>query len=955
MIPLRHSTVALFSLLVAASSFVAPGCSGTETDNPIAGGQAPDYRSPILFESPPSAPPGCPGPDADSVPPRDLPLWGRTGNYLVGIDVVGVVPRRGLVVIDVSEPAAPRVVAEQPLNGYPRQLLVEGSSATLVLDEFAMFDGVPVPEAAALETQTKLIRFDLSTPSAPRRLAEATLDGEFWQMQASAAGYWVMSGHIDPATQRCEVPQNLCGYVSRDAMVFTHQSWDGARWVAVEQVELPPGRAWLTEAGVATSSGAANGGSNLSFAAFASDGSLGAVGTLPLPADLVSGSPLYFDSEHVGLFSYDLDDGSAAFSLYALSGSELGRVSGLSQGLGVGTHFVPGGVLVAAGNPSEAGAYIDFRDPSALRRTSLPQAAAFLPLAPAGVAATRVLGWRTEPFSDAATFSLWSLGEAGVTLLDSLPTSLAAPQQSSELELAGERVVFSLRAADNSPRTGSLAWDGDALSLAGPISGGYGDQLLAVGDWLYEPDALGLWFGNPAQGSAQRQAWDDGSALDVSAVPGGEARLLLDAQRGVRLVVTRGGVTTSLAVSPGARRLLPAGERLIVLSTEAADQCQQTGLDCSGYMPNLAIVQLEPLGIAAQLPLPELPVPALSEQSRVEQRWSYSADVTQSPVRLGEQRWLLENEYSATCLTPADCAALGISPVPFGQANVATGQLACAPGVTTCPQPAPPTVYGEANRRVFYVLDAATAQLSDPLIVDGVRGTPYALWTRPLFSGGTLLDLHLDPSSFPPRAGGPSPTTSAFLLERYVLNAAGGLDALPVINIPGYPVALIGEADLITLEPSSALAGSALDGSALDGSGQLHRLRLADSGATLIASRALEARVGTLKVVGQTAVYVRGAADACEPVSHVETFALDQSLTPVGSLELPGESWSVVGSDDASIVLQQERAFVRIEIDAAGNPTLASFETAPSVVAGAQLDGNEVRAIGGNQVVRLSL
>ncbi|MEY2936366.1 MAG: hypothetical protein RL033_7115 [Pseudomonadota bacterium] len=946
---LRNSTVALFSLLVAASSFVAPGCSGTETDNPVAGGPAPDYHSPILFEPLPSAPPGCPPPAADSFPPRDLPLWGRSGNYLVGIDVVGAVPRRGLVVIDVSEPAAPRVVAEQPLNGYPRQLLVEGSSATLVLDELAMFDGLPVPEASALETQTKLIRFDLTTPSAPRRLAEAPLDGEFWQMQASAGGYWVMSGHIDPATQRCEVPQNLCGYVTRDAMVFTHQSWDGSRWVEAEQVELPPGRAWLTETGVATSSAASNGGSNLRFAAFASDGSLGAVGTLPLRADVVSGSPLYFDSEHVGLFSYDLDDGSAAFSLYALSGTELGRLSGLSQGLGVGTHFVPGGVLLAAGNPSEAGAYIDFRDPSALRRTSLPQAAAFLPLAPAGTTPTRVLGWKTGPSGNDATFSLWSLGEAGVTLLDSLPTSLTAPQEPSELELVGERVVFSLRAADNSPRTGSLAWDGDALSLAGPIAGGYGDQRLAVGDWLYEPDPLGLWFGNPAQGSAQRQAWDDGSVLAFSAVPGGEARLLLDYPRGVRLVVTRGGVTTSIAVSPGAGRLLAAGERLIVLSTEPVAQCNQTGLDCSGYAPNAAIVELEPLRIAAQLPLPELPVPALSAQSYVEQSWAYNADSTLAPVRLGEQSWLLENEYLATCLTSADCAALGISPVPIGQANVAIGQQACAPGVTACPQPAPPTVYGEASRRVFYVLDAAAAQLSEPLIIDGARGTPYALWNRPVFSGGTLLDLHLDPSSFSSR-GGPPPTTSAFLLERYVPNAAGGLDALPVINIPGYPVALIGDAELLTLEPVSTLAGSAPDGRA-----QLHRLRLGSNGAKLLASRALEARVGMLNVVGQTAVYVRGAADACEPVSHVETFALDQSLTPVGSLELPGESWSVVGSDDASLVLQSGRAFARIEIDAAGNPTLASFQTAPSVVAGAQLDGDEVRAIGGNQVVRLSL
>jgi hypothetical protein len=944
--PTRSSKTSLLSWLLAAPLLIA-ACSGTETDNPVVA-QGPDYRSPIRFEPDPPAPPGCVPSDEDG-PPR-LPLWGRSGNYLVGIDVVGTVPRRGLVVLDVSDPAAPRVVAEQPLSGYPRQLLVEGDSATLVIDEFASFDAAPVPPPSALITQTKLVRFDLSTPSAPVRIAEAPLDGELWQLQARADGYWVMSGQIDPATQGCDVPQNLCGYVTREAMVFTHHTWSGAAWVAAERLELPAGpRAWMTEAGFATASNAAGSPGELSFAAFAADGSLGPVRTLPLPEAVVSGSPLYFDSQHVGLFTYDLSDGSAAFSLHTLDGTELGRVPGLGQGLGAGTHFVPGGVLVASGNPSEAGAYIDFSDPSALRRVSLPQAAAFLPLSVPGTAATRALGWKTEPSGGTTSFSLWSLGSTGPTLLDTLPTTLAAPQQASDLTLTDARVVFSLRDANNAPLSGTLSWDGDVLALAGPIAGGYGDQRLAVGDWLYGPDALGLAFGNPSQDSPQRQAWDEGRTLDVSAIPGGEARLVIDYPRGARLLVTRAGVTESIAVSPGARRLLAAGERLIVLSTEPAEQCNQTGLDCTGYVPNLAILELDPLRSVSELPLPALPVPALSEPSRVEQSWLYSADVTQAPVRLGEQTWLLENEYSATCLSEADCQALGIQSVPIGQANVAIGQVACAPGVPSCPQPPAPTVYGEARRRVFYVLDAAAASLSEALVVDGVRGTPYTLWTRPVFSQNTLLDLHLDPSSFA-TPGSPPPSSSAFLLERYVLNAAGGLDALAVINVPGYPVALLGEAELLTLEPRPALEGTA----------QLHRLRLDGNRATVLASRALAARAGTVKVVGQTAVYVRDAADVCEPFTHLETFALDANLTPRASLELPGDGWSVLDSsagslDGSGLVLQRGRSFARVTIDADGNLSLTSFQTAPSLVEGARVDADVVRAIGGNQVVRVPL
>lgn len=932
---------ALPTLLAASPLLVAvllpAACSGTETDNPVVDvGTPADYRSPIRFEPADPVPPGCPPPTEDG-PPRGLPLWGRSGNYLVGIDTVGSVPRRGLVVLDVSDPAAPQIVSEQALSGYPRQLLVEGTSATLVIDELEQFDAAPVPPPAALEPRTKLVRFDLSTPDAPRRVAELALEGEFWQLQARGDSYWVMSGHVDPETQRCAAAPNGCGYVTRDAMLFTPYTWSGAAWTTGERLELPAGpRVWLTEAGVATATSYAGSAGELSFATFGDDGSPGPVRTLPLAGGVVANSALHLDSQRVGIFGFDPGDGQGIFTLYSLDGTPLGRVNLPDQNSGRGAHFVLGGALVGSGEPGELGVYIDFSDPSAPSLVTLPQASAFLPLAEPGTVATRALGWRSDSSGNSATFTLWSLESSPPTLLDTLPTTLQSPESSSELQLNGESVSFSFRGGGMAPLTGSLRWDGDALSLAGPIAGGYGNQVLAVGDWLYNPDALGLAFGNPSQGSAQREAWDEGSLLDVTAVPGGEARLARDYdQLQVRLFVTRAGVTQVIRVAPGARRLLPAGERLIVLSTEPRDQCEQTGLDCSSYAPNLALVELSQLVIVAELPLPALAVPALSAQSRVEQ-------LPQAPVRLGEDTWLLESEWNGTCLTEADCAALGIEPVPFGQANVATGQQACAPGVTSCPQPPAPTVYGEARRRVFHVLDAAAASLSAPLVVEGVRGAPFELWSRPVYSQNTLLDLHLDPSSFP-RPGSPPPTSSAFLLERYVLNTAGGLDALPVINIPGYPVALLGDSELLTLEPGPDLAGSA----------QLHRLQLEGSAATVSASRALAARVGEVKLVGEHAVYVRAAADRCEPVSQLETFALDAQLTPRGSLELPGDGWSVIGSSEDAIVLQRGHGFARVALDAQGNPSVAGFETAPAAVGVAHFEDGVVRAVSANRVIRL--
>lgn len=909
------------------------GCSGTETDNPIV--QTPDYRSPIRFEPAPPEVPACPPPTEDG-PPR-LPLWGRSGNYLVGIDTVGSVPRRGLVVLDVSEPAAPQVVAEQPLAGYPRQLLVEEGSATLVIDELPQLAALPVAGPAALAAQTKLVRFDLSTPSAPERVAELALDDEFWQLQARGDSYWVLSGQLDPATQRCDVAPNPCGYVSRDAMSLTRHTWAGTGWVAGQRVELPAGpRVWLTEAGFATATSSAGTAGQLSFAVFGSDGSLGAVQALPLPEGIVQGSPLYLDGQRVGVFSYDLSDGSAAFTLHSLEGAALGRVGGLSQGLGAGTFFSTSGVLVAAGSGGGPGVYIALGAASALSPVSLPEASAFLPLAEGGAPATRALGWRPAAGSTAATFTLWDLEASPPALLDTLPATLAVPQSSGELQVTGDSVVFSLRGPDNAPLVGNLRWDADVLSVAGPIAGGYAEQVLAVGGWLYTPDFSGLVFGNPGQGEVQRQPWDEGELLDVVAVPGGEARLALDHPgRVLQLLVSTGSGTQSIAVGPGARRLLPAGDRLIVLSTERESECEQTGLDCSGYAPGIALVELASLAIAAELPLPQLPVPALGSQSRVEQ-------IVMEPVRLSEQTWLLESEWSGTCLTQDDCAALGIVPVPFGQANVATGQQSCAPGVSACPQPPAPSVYGEARRRVFHVLDAAAARVSAPLVVEGARGAPFELWSSPLPAQGTVLDLHLEPSSFPP-PGSPPPTSSAFFLERYVPSAAGGLEALPVLNVPGYPVALLGSSELLTLEPGPDLTGTA----------QLHRLQLDGGGATLLASRALEARAGEVEVLGQTAVYVRRPADSCEPTSHVDTFALDAQLTPRGSLELPGDGWRVLGAAGDSLVLQREHAFARIAIDAQGNASVAGFATAPGALGNVRLDGGVVRAISANRVLRL--
>jgi hypothetical protein len=861
---------------------LATACSGTETDNPVV------QQAPVRFEPEAPEPGACPPPEEDQ-PPRELALWGKSGEYLVGVDNVGSIPRRGLVVVDVSDPASPRVVAEQALIGYPRQLIVEGSSVTLVIDELAMFDGPPLPDPGELETQTKLVRFDLSNPEAPVRVAEAPLDGEFWQVEVRGDGYWVMSARIDPATLRCDAQPNLCGYVSREAMLFTHYTWSGTAFTAGERVEVPAGmRAWMTEQGFATATGGFDDGV-LHFAAFDGDGSLLPARTIPLGGAVVTGSPIYFDGERIGVFLYDLQDGDADFSLRDLEGNELGRVDGFGQGLGFGTHFVPGGALVASGSPGQPGTFIDFSDPSAITSEKTPEAGAFLPVDTSGTSA-RVLGWSTSASGERLSFSLWSLEGGELTLLDRLATSLSAPQEPRALVLDGSRLLVAPINPPNPPEVVSLSWAGDQLVLEGPVSGGYGDQLIAVGDWVYEGDVLGLAFGNLANGDARRQRWDAGDAQDVAAIPGGEAQLLLRYEDGMYLDVVRDGARETLAVSPGARRVLSAGDHVIVLATDPADQCSQTGLDCSDYAPGISILALDPLRSVAELPLPEPP-------GGGEVIWDVAADGTQPPLRLGDDTWLLGGELTS-------------------------------PG----------------DQRVLYVLDVASARVSEPLVVDHGRSAPYDLWPHPIGSGGVLLDLRLEPSYFPPR-GGPRPTTSAFWLERYSPTPSGALDALPELRIPGYPVGLLGDGSLISVAPGTGANGTAT----------LYHSRLGET-VQVQASRAVEERFGGAAIVGQNVAYVRLPADPCDPVTHLETYALDDRLSPRGSLELPGAAWRVLGSSDTELVLElsDQRSFARVTIDSEGSPTLVGFATSPSVVWGENVDGNAVLGLSGGGVVRVS-
>jgi hypothetical protein len=358
-------------------------------------------------------------------------------------------------------------------------------------------------------------------------------------------------------------------------------------------------------------------------------------------------------------------------------------------------------------------------------------------------------------------------------------------------------------------------------------------------------------------------------------------------------------------VPSSAERLLPAGDRVIVVSPGERERA-------------LTVVARDPLRVVSQLPLPRVVIPPLGRASSAQEVFAFYDEGSTSPVRLDDQRWLLESELSLSCGSSEDCDALGILAGPvLGNGTITD----CAPDATRCEQPPAPMVQGTARRRVFYVLDAGSASIGEPLVLDVERGTPYDLWSRPFVTGGTLLDLHLDPPYRGVLATAPL-LTAQFWLERYELDGAGALQAMPALNVPGYPIALLPDGSLLSVEASPVA----------DATAELYHSRIRGAGVEVMAQRSLGARFGNAKVLAQMLLYVRLPSDSCAPATRLETYALDAELSPRGALELAGDGWRILGAtDDETVVLAtpDNRSFARVTIDEHGAPSLAGFATAP--------------------------
>jgi hypothetical protein len=213
----------------------------------------------------------------------------------------------------------------------------------------------------------------------------------------------------------------------------------------------------------------------------------------------------------------------------------------------------------------------------------------------------------------------------------------------------------------------------------------------------------------------------------------------------------------------------------------------------------------------------------------------------------------------------------------------------------------------------------------------------------PIVSGQTLLTLRLealDRSDFGPV------TRARFLLDRSSLNAEGGLDLASALPIPGYPVGLLDATTLLSVEPAPGETGAAL----------LNRSRLTSTGAEIEAQLQLDARFGSVHVVGNYAVYLRQPTDSCEPVMTLESVPFDFSPASASvrrqTLDLPGEDYRVFATAEDNLLLTDSgnRAFARVRVGADGSLSLEAFATAPGFVQGPSWEQGILRGARGSRV-----
>lgn len=925
--------------------------SGTETDNPVV--QGPPYQSPPNFNPDDPIPPGCPPPSVDTQPTRGR-YWVNIGETLL----VGADYRGPLRVINVEAPQAPTLVATLPLEGNVLALASSGSHVAVVVQEPPDVPEDELSTEVELALVPRLVFFDLSEPKKPMRVAEADIDGEFWDLRARDGVVWLMSAKV-ALPDACRLPGQGCGYVTRTAMQVRGYQLASAGVDTIADVELPmEQRAWAADDGFVTETGSVEDGTHRLTVARISGQTL-EVSTFEGETSPIHGSPVGVVGETLYVFSGgDSDSTLEVIDLGDPVAAPLAEVTGLPARPTAAVFEL---TRVFVGNPeyTQSGSIVSLDDPAHPVVTTLPRGVArAMPIEANGKPA--VLGWGDVDGSGKVTFGLVSQDGAALShaVRTELPTASSSAPEDAALYRpntvpAGSAVAFLYHYYEPTERRsaiGRLDASTDPLTFTTHESN-YGAELVGVGDWAYAPGftgVTGVSLAVDAPVSSDAELTFEDYRLDlIDALPVGARTLsLVRTLDGIRLTVTdaaaspsaRPSVLAELEVPNGATRLLPMGDTAAVLADYPASDCGQRGLACDE--PSLVFV--DPRGeprILFTLPLPNPIDDALDVTSSQTNTWL-------SPVRLENGSWVLAREQVTTCLLVSECERLEIEPLPLSEVNIAFGsqEQDCPPveqGKEPCaPSPAPrePEVYGQRT-----TIDVYRVDWDDPdKDSDDVSASLTEL-------GRSTLEL-LDSAFVPLRAAGntvlvtrvekklargqSNATAQArFMLDTFDATTPGSTSALFAVNVPGAAVGLADDGQVVyTAEPAKAKGEQAT----------LYRLHMNDGQAWVTATRALPGRYGDVRLFGDVALYVEQGADSCTP-GAVHTIALDETLTVLGATPLTGGNWRYHDSNGETLLLSGPNYAGYAVFDATSGPAeLAEFRAAAKLGPVVRLDDGQL-------------
>jgi hypothetical protein len=958
-------------LAVGLGALLAGGCGGSgQTGSPF-DEQRPKYETPGRFS--PEDPTG-----GNTGNPDNPGLGGNRSTYnakgsellaiLPGGQLVTVVNDRGLLVYDVAEPTRPRVIGELPINGYVLQFESDDDSAaapavTILAIEKLAIDESSVPEQAPRDQALRMIRIDLSDPTAPARAAQVDLEGDVWQFVRRGEHYLVLSQWYESRETACggQATSLEWGPPTR-AMRVTDYRLDGGAFTQGASLELPAdaGFAYLAGDAIFVPTGFYSGddarrGSTLSWADFGS-GSLIERG----PVDIEGRLDAVAREAGVLVTLAEASDGrSMILQTWTLDAQEQPTARGrlvldVEKRL---LELLPGAqrLLVSGGS----GTLVDLSDltvPRVLHQfpaevTRFARAAeGVIALGPSDTGRLVASLWELPDsgsprmlgrFASSWPWSNYDPGQEPYTV-DVEHSLLLAPYSVFNAEVPTGLGVARI-AADGLHEHSRYALQQSALR---PISDG-----ATVYSWSYPGfEVVPLVEGASEDATISGYApFHDPPAiarLDQTGA-GGRELVLRERDEDGRFVVevsgAGGAAGTTVVLEHRGDALVAFGQRVVVVGVRWDSECMYIGAEpnpgsdpaasfdaCAPYRARgISVIDVrgEPEVVASFALGSKLDFEPI-EGVTAETMWSGYVQLTDGRLLFPVERWL-------RCSSQQSCAALG---------TPASESLA-SPGCSTqqdCSQlPRVQVLTSGAKASVMlYVLDdiagGPSLQLKEELegrftlpqegpvdvgwiFLPSDQGIAFAR-EEPIYNaqGNSVLNEHED-------------AVVRFYLDRIAIGEDGGLRALPSVNTPGRPVAWDGP-NVYTVEPG------------YDERGQVFvralRSELRNDAAHIEESVELGTGFQDARAVGDQLVVLRGPADRCTPDGRTDLFtiALEPGAMKKGAaLDLPTMAWGfpygpATDSNDLLVVRGGPllgQAHLEVDLSDAAHPSVVRYTTDP--------------------------